>query len=129
MPDSRRVARASRGDHGRCVLEAPECTLRPSAAESKSCIDKPSFLSPVAMGIVSASCVDDAVEPFRFDVQAKGHIQRLFSETSCTQRPLVLLLVSRSPFRSISGDIQISHLLRSEVLSMPKSSMSACCNM
>ena len=81
------------------------------------------------MEIVSASGVEDAVEPCFFDLQAKGHVRRPSSETSSTQRPLVLLPVSMSPFRSASGDIQISHVLRSEVLSVPKSSMSAWCKM
>ena len=96
--------------------------MRPSAAENKSCLGKPSLLSPVAMEIVSASGVEDALGPWRFDLQAKGHVRRPSSETSSTQRPLVLLFVSMSPFRSASGDIQISHVLRSEVLSVPKSS-------
>ena len=103
--------------------------MRPNAAENKSCIGKPSLLSPVTMEIVSVSGVEDAVEPWRFDFQAKGHVRRPSSETSSTQRPLALLLVTMSPFRSASRDILISHVLRSEVFSVPKSSMSVWCKM
>ena len=53
------------------------CTVRPSAAENRSCIGKPSPLSPVAIEIVSASGVEDAEELWRFDLHAKGHVRTL----------------------------------------------------
>ena len=81
------------------------------------------------MEIVSASGVEEAVEPCRFDLQASGHVRRPSAEASSTHKPLVDLDVSMSPFKSASGDIQILQVSRSDVLIAPKSSMSAWCKM
>ena len=72
---------------------------------NRSCIGKPSLLSPVAMEIVSASWVDDAVEPRRLLRHASGQVRRPSAETNSTHKPLVDFDVSMLPFRSASGDI------------------------
>eukprot|EP00972_Heterocapsa_arctica_P084310 12420604-Heterocapsa_arctica.AAC.1 len=59
------------------------------------------------MEMYSASQVEEAVEPWRFERHARGQHRSPSAERTSSQRPEVDLAVSRSPARSASGDITI----------------------
>ena len=64
-----------------------------------------SAFKAVASEIISASQVELAVEPWRFERQDRGQHLVPSSLRSSSQRPDVLLVVSRSPAKSASGDM------------------------
>eukprot|EP00972_Heterocapsa_arctica_P060229 8883676-Heterocapsa_arctica.AAC.1 len=72
-------------------------TLRPRAWENRSTIGSASDFKAVAMEMYSASQVDDAVEPWRFERHARGQQRWPSLERTSSHRPEVLLAVSMSP--------------------------------
>ena len=89
--------------------------MRLSAAENKSCIGKPSLLSPVAMEIVSASGVEDAVEQ-RTESRSEQHLHEVRRRRRGLQARALAALqgevlgeVPRSDVRQ-GGDFDLVHL-------------------